>query len=320
MQVRFETVSPELAIPASVQPDPARVVHLFAPVSGRLVALRVRVGDQVGAGAPVAVVQSSDAASARSDYAKAKVQADRSQSALRRANLLYDHHAIAEKDLEDSRAQAASDQSELERARERMQLLGLSDGGSSDKVNITAPRSGAVIETTSAAGEFSKSLDASNPLATIADLSSVWVIGNVYERDLELVPVGAAVRITAEAYPSQTWQGKIARIYDVVDPTSRTLKVRVVLPNADHKLKPDMFATIHVVRPAVRVAVLPSSAVLRQGSESFVILKKGENKFEKRVVEVAQSGGTETRIRSGLEEGDVVVSSGAELLREEAAR
>src|SRR5579872_3337362 len=92
--VSFQTISPELMIPASVQPDPERVVHVFAPVSGRLVSLKVRVGDRVRAAQAVAVLQSSDAAQARSDFEKARAQAERSQSALRRASLLYDHHAI----------------------------------------------------------------------------------------------------------------------------------------------------------------------------------------------------------------------------------
>jgi cobalt-zinc-cadmium efflux system membrane fusion protein len=318
--VSFQTISPELMIPASVQPDPERVVHVFAPVSGRLISLKVRVGDRVRAAQPVAVLQSSDAAQARSDFEKARAQAERSQSALRRASLLYDHHAIAAKDLEDAKAQSSSDQSELDRSRERLQMLGLSEGQASDQVNVMAPRSGVVIETTSAPGEFAKSLDASNPLLTIADLSSVWVVGNIYERDLETVPPGAPVRITAEAYPSQSWQGRISKISDVVDPATRTVKVRVVLNNGERKLKPDMFAAIHVTRPPVRVAVVPSSAVLRQGNESFVILKTGQEKFEKRVVAVEQTGPSETRIRSGLQQGDTVVTSGAELLREEAAK
>jgi cobalt-zinc-cadmium efflux system membrane fusion protein len=322
--VEFRTVTSELIIPASVQPDPARVVHVFAPVSGRLIELRVKPGDTVIAGQAVAAVQSSDVSSARSDYEKAKAQAHRSQSALSRETLLFQHGAAPEKDLEDAKAQAAQDTSELERAKERLHLLGLSEDQASDRATVTAPRAGVVTETTSAPGEFAKSLDASNPLLTIADLGSIWVVGNVYEKDLSSVPAGLSVSITADAYPSESWQGKIANIAALVDPATHTVRLRVVLENRQHKLKPDMFATIHVQRPAARIAVVPSAAVLHDGNMAFVMVKsrgsadKKEN-FEKRTVEVQENGPQETLVRSGLQPGDVVVSSGAALVRDEEA-
>jgi len=316
--VQFRTVAVEIALSANIQPDPAQVIHVFAPVSGRLVALAVKTGDTVRAGQTVASVQSSDAASARSDYEKAKAQAERSEAALRRTSLLFQHEVVAAKDLEDAKAQAASDKSDLERTRARLELLGLHEAAPADKVSVRAPRSGVVIETTSATGEFSKSLDASNPLLTIADLSSIWVIGNSYEQDLESIVRGAPVVITTDAYPSQTWHSQIAHVSDVVDPTTRTVKVRVVLNNPERKLKPDMFATIHLTRPQRRVAVVPATAVLHEGNDAFVIVQKEKSGFIKRSVEVEKTGPQEILLRSGLQPGDVIVTSGAEFLREEA--
>jgi cobalt-zinc-cadmium efflux system membrane fusion protein len=287
-----------------------------------LLELRVRPGDSVRSGEAVAVVQSSDVSSARSDYEKAKAQAHRSEAALNRVTLLFQHGAVAQKDLDDAKAQATLDASELQRAQEKLRLLGLSENQASDRATVPAPRAGVVTETTSAPGEFAKSLDASNPLLTIADLNSVWVVGNVYERDLAIVPAGLSVRITADAYPGETWQGKIANVSDLVDATTHTVKLRVVLENRQHKLKPDMFASIHVLRPATRVAVVPSSAVLHEGNAAFVMVQNAgdKDKYEKRMVEVQESNPQQTLVRSGLQPGDVVASSGAELLREEAAQ
>ncbi len=316
-RVEAKTVSSEMTIPASIQPDPSRVVHVFAPVSGRLIELRARPGDSIRNGQPLAVIQSSDAAGALSDYQKAKAAAEHSGSALSRASLLYQHEVIAQKDLEDAKAMAASDDSDLARTRQRLHMLGLSESSASDRVTVVATHSGVVTETASAAGEMSKSLDASNPLLTIADLSSIWVVGNMYEKDLGLAPAGLAVRITLDAYPGQSWQGKISRISDVVDPNTHTLKVRVVLNNPDRKLKPDMFAAIHVLRPATRVAVIPSSSLLHEGNQAFVMVQKAEGKFEKRAVQVQESNPETTLVLSGLQPGELVVSSGAELLREE---
>jgi cobalt-zinc-cadmium efflux system membrane fusion protein len=324
-QAEARTVSSELAIPASVQPDPRSVVHVFSQISGRVVSLRFKPGDAVRSGETVAIIQSSDAASARSDFEKAKAQAQHSESALRRATLLYQHEAIAQRDLEDATAQAASDKSDLARARQRLHMLGLSEDRISDQVSVPAPRSGVVLETATAAGEFSKSLDASNSLLTIADLSSVWVVGSVYERDLAAVSVGMAVRITVDAYPGSEWTGKVANISDVVDPATHSIKLRVVVDNKGRKLKPDMFAAIHVLRPPTQVAVIPSSALLHEGNETFVIVQKSQDKdkkdkFEKRTVDVQESGPRETLVRSGVAPGEVVVSSGAELLRKEAGQ
>lgn len=316
--VQFRKLSADLALPASIQADPASVVHVFAPVSGRLIALKVKAGDEVRAGQAVAVVQSSDAASARSDYEKARAQAERSAAALRRASLLYDHEVIAAKDLEDAKAQAASDKSDLARAQERLELLGLNDSTASDKVTVHAPRGGVVLETTSATGEFSKSLDASNPLLTIADLNSVWVVGNSYEKDLRFITRGAPVTITTDAYPNQDWRGRTSYISDVVDANTHTVKVRVVLANPNRKLKPDMFATIHIGQPESQVAVIPSGALLRQDNDEFVILQQDKKTFVKRSVEVAKISPQEVLVRSGLQPGDQIVTSGAELLREAA--
>ena len=316
--VQFRKVSTDLTLPAAIQADPASVVHVFAPVSGRLMALKVKAGDQVRAGQTVAIVQSSDAASARSDYEKAKAQAEHSAAALRRAQLLYEHEVVAAKDLEDAKAQEASDKSDLARAKERLELLGISDGTSSDHIEVRAPRSGIVIETTSATGEFSKSLDASNPLLTIADLSSVWIVGSSYEKDLRFIARGAPVTVTADAYPYQDWKARISYVSDVVDPNTHTVKVRVILKNGDHKFKPDMFATIHVSQPESQVAVIPAGALLRQDNEEFVILQKDKDNFVKRTVEVARVSPQEVLVRSGLQPGDQIVTSGAELLRETA--
>lgn len=314
-RVENRTVSSELTIPGSIQPDPSRVVHVFAPVSGRLIALRVKPGDAVQSGQVLATVQSSDAAAALSDYRKAKAAAEHSSSALSRASLLYQHDAIAQRDLEDAKAQATSDESELARTKQRLRMLGLNENSESDQVTVIATHAGVVTETTSAPGEMSKSLDSANPLLTIADLSSIWVVGNVYERDLSLTPSGLTVRITLDAYPGESWQGKISRISDLVDPNTHTLKLRVVLSNPGRKLKPDMFATIHVVHPARNVAVIPSSALLHEGNQAYVMVQKGEAQFERRTIQVQDSNPETTLVLSGLQPGEMVVTSGADLVR-----
>jgi cobalt-zinc-cadmium efflux system membrane fusion protein len=315
----IEEVSDEISVPAKVQADPTRVVHIFPPVSGRLVSLTVRPGDFVAAGQRVAIIASSDAASARSDFDKARIESQRAQLAESRAKLLVEHGALAQKELDDAKAQADSSKSELERARQRLHLLTLDENSTADNVLVRSPRSGVVLDIGAATGEFSKSLDNANALLTVADLSSIWVVGDLFEKDLASAARSSQVRITFAAFPGESWSGRISNISDVLDPNTRTMKIRVVLPNPGHRLKPEMFATIHLPRPKRNVIGIPSAAVLYEGNSAFVMVRKADGAYEKRSVTVAQIQTDQAEIASGLRPGEVVVVKGAELLRGEGA-
>src|SRR5262249_29857185 len=161
---------------------------------------------------------------------------------------------------------------------------GLSSNGSSDQVAVKAPRSGVVLEIGTANGELSKSLDNANSIATVADLSSVWIVGDLFEKDLSLATRGTPAKITIGALPDQSWNGTISNLSDVLDPNTRTLKARVVLSNAQHKLKPEMFATIHLTGRKQELMTVPTVAVLHEGNTSFVMVKKADGTYEKRPV------------------------------------
>ena len=317
--VSVQTVQNEVAVPAKVQADPDRVVHVYPPVSGRLVSLKIRPGDAVRQGQVIAILQSSDAAGARSDYQKAKIEAARSSQAEKRAALLLQHEVVSQKDYEDAKAQAETAQTDLARAEQRLRMLGLSSTGNSDEVAVKAPRSGIVLEIGAATGELSKSLDNASSIATIADLSSVWVVGDLYEKDLSPARRGSPAKITLAALPDKSWSGTISNISDVLDPNTRTLKARVVLPNPQHMLKPEMFATMHLVGHKQELMTVPTTAVLHEGSDTFVMVKKSDGTYEKRNVTIANTTSDKTEIASGLRPGEMIVISGAELLRGEGA-
>lgn len=314
-----QTVGNELAFPAKVLADPERIVHIFPPVSGRVVALNVHPGDVVRKGQTIAVLESSDAAGARSDYQKASIEAARTAQAEKRAELLLEHEAISQKDYEDIHAQAEAARSDLARAQQRLRMLGLSSTAMSDQVPVLSPRAGVVIEIGAANGELSKSLDSANSIATIADLSSIWVVGDVYEKDLALVSRGTPARLSFAAFPDQERTETIANVSDVLDPNTRSLKVRVVLANPDHRLKPEMFATIHVVGRRQTVTTVPTTAVLHDGGSTFVMVKRADGSYERRSVQVGASQPDSTEISAGLQPGETIVISGAELLREQKA-
>lgn len=317
--VSVQTVQGEVAVPAKVQADPDRVVHVYPPVSGRLISLKVRPGDVVKQGQVIAILQSSDAASARTDYDKARIEAARSSQAEKRIALLLQHEVVPQKDYEDAKAQAETAQSDLARAEQRLRMLGLTSTSNSDEVTVKAPRSGIVLEIGAAAGELSKSLDNAGSIATIADLSSVWIVGDLYEKDLTLATRGTLAKITVAALPDKSWSGLISNVSDVLDPITRTLKVRVVLANPRRTLKPEMFATMHLVSRRQELMTVPTTAILHEGGDAFVMVKRADGTYEKRNVTIANTTAEKTEIASGLRPGETIVTSGAELLRGEVA-
>ena len=307
-------VPESLRLEARVQVDPTRWVRIFPPASGRVTAIRVKPGDRVARGQVVALLDSSDVASARSDFAKAKIEADRSTRALEREKLLYEHGAAAEKDYIDARAQSDGAQAELVRARQRLELFHASADSAEGQIAITTPISGIVLDLATAPGEFSRSLDAANPLVTVADLATVWILGDAYERDMEKLHPGTPVTITVQAYPGRTWRGVIGPISGALDPVTRTLKVRVSVRNPDLELRPEMFGSIELNVGTRSALVVPAVAIIREGNHATVFVKN-EGKPEQREVTVGQTIDGMVEVLDGLREGDEVAADGAELLK-----
>jgi cobalt-zinc-cadmium efflux system membrane fusion protein len=305
-----------LEVAGRLQADPTRVVRVYPPVSGRLVAVQVRPADRVEQGQVLAILASSDVAAARTAYRQAQADAQLKQQAVARARLLYDHNVIALRDYQQAQADAAVATAALESAVERLALLDVDTASSSDQLSVRAPRAGVVTDLGAAPGEYAKSLDNATPLCTIADLTTVWAVGDVYEKDLASVHVSDFADVTVTAYPGERWRGPIAAISSTVDTATRALKVRVVLANPALRLKPDMFATIRVVR-AVRAAVLvPQAAVVREGTSAYLFVQTSPGHFERRAVTLGRdTDRNQVEVTSGLAAGDTVVVEGAELLR-----
>ncbi|HYL20367.1 MAG TPA: efflux RND transporter periplasmic adaptor subunit [Gemmatimonadales bacterium] len=296
--------------------DPTRVVRVYPPVSGRLVAVDVRPADYVEQGQVLAVLASSDVAAARAAYRQAQADAQVKQQALERSRLLFEHQVIALRDYQQAQADAAMAAAALQGALQRLDLLSVDTASSSDELVITAPRAGVVTDLGAAPGEYSKSLDNSAPLCTIADLATVWAVGDVYERDLASVRVGDSADVVSNAYPDEHRRGRIAAISSTVDTTTRTLKVRVVLANPGFRLKPDMFATIRVVRALRRAIVVPQAAVVREGTAAYVFVETAPNHFRRRAVTLGRdTDRSQVEVTSGLAPGESLVTRGAELLR-----
>lgn len=305
-----------LQIPGSVLPDPTRVVHVFAAAGGRLLQMNVRPWDHVEKGQSLALLESSDVSRAVTDHAKAMVDAEVKKQALDRADDLYAHHAIAQKDLEQAQADSKMADAEEKATLSSLHLLGVDASDPANQLNVVAPRAGIVLDVGAASGELSKSLDAPQPLCTIADLSTVWVEGDAFEQDAAMLHAGAAAKVTLNAYPNDSWTGTVGVVSDTVDPATRTLKVRVVLANPALRLKPNMFATVFLLRSSVPGILVPATAVIREGTKDYLFVAAGNNRFERRDVVLGRTDNNSVQITSGVSAGAVIATDGALLLRD----
>lgn len=315
-EVHSRQVASQLVLPARVTAIPTRMVHIYPLISGRVLSLRILPGQQVRKGEQIGSLQSSDAAQARADFEKAKIEAARADLQLDRARELLAHEVMAQKDYDDLKALDESDHAELNRASQTLKMLGFNENSTSDVVPIVAPISGEVLDVGTGAGELQRSLDNATPIATIADIDSVWIVGDLYPRDQALVRVGQPASITINGYPGLVLHGVVQNISDTVDPITLTLKVRVVLPNPGYRLKPDMFANMSLSTATRNAIVVPSTAVIRNGNETFVFVETAPGKYERRSITLGNTQADSDEITQGLSDGEKVVISGAEFLRQ----
>lgn len=313
--VKSSAVPDYLVLPAHIEADPTRVVHVFPPAGGRIVEMKVRPSDRVEKGQLLALLDSNDLSRAVADYHKATVDAEVKQQALTRAQDLLAHHAIAEKDYQQAQGDAKIAQAEMDATAQLIRVFGMDPDHASTELRVVAPRSGVVLDIGAASGEYSKSLDAPQPLCTIADISTVWALGDIYERDFAGLKMGEEAQVTLDAYPDQRWPGRVGVLSDAVDPITRTLHLRVVLANPGGRIKPAMFGSIRVLRSSSTGILVPASAVIREGSEAHVFVSKGNGRFERRTVKLGRALDGSIEILSGINQGDSIVSEGALLLR-----
>jgi membrane fusion protein, heavy metal efflux system len=318
--VHRQQVANRLVLPARVVAIPTRMVRIYPLISGRVLSLRILPGQQVRKGEQIGSLQSSDVSQARADFEKAKIEAARADLQLARGKELLAHEVMAQTDYDDLKALDETDHAELARAQQALHLLGFNENSTSDIVPIVAPISGVVLDVGTGVGELQRSLDNATPIATIADIDSVWVVGDLYPRDQAAVRAGQPASITVAGYPGLVVHGVVSNISDAVDPVTLTLKVRVIVPNPGYRLKPDMYANMTLTTSTREVVVVPSTAVIRDGNESFVFVETAPGKYDRHNVTLGSTESGNDEVTQGLNDGDKVVTTGAELLREAEGR
>lgn len=305
-----------LNVTGTVNPDVSRTIPVISIASGRVVAIHTQIGAQVKKGQLLMEVQSTDISNAFDLYLKAVNDERLARIQDERARLLYDKGAIAKSQLEIADAGEQDAKTDLTAAEQQLHFLGVDPAHPSLTAKVYSPATGVVIaQNVTSAAATGVTYAGSATAFTIADLSQVWIICDVYENDLPMVHVGQTADIRLNAYPDHAVTGRISEIDAVLDPSIRTAKVRIQVPNPDRLMRIGMFATatFHGSRPQNHTSV-PSTAILHLHDRDWVYVPAGDGRFKRvGVVGGAMIAGGMQEVTSGLAAGQQVVSNALEL-------
>jgi cobalt-zinc-cadmium efflux system membrane fusion protein len=320
LTVQPSTLTRVLRLTGAVAYNSFLTTPVITQVSGPVSRVVVVPGQKVRAGEPMLYVASPDYSQLRTNYLKAKDAYALAQIANARAHDLYQHHAIALQNVEQAESAEVQAGGDLAAAEAALKVMGITDPDAllkappSFEVPVRAPIGGLVVEQDVSAGQLIQ--PGTTQCFMISDISTVWVLVNVYQKDLPYVRVGDAVTIQTDSYP-ETFRGRISYIAASLDPGTRTLQARIETNNPGAKLKKDMYVVATVNAGVIPNAIaLPDAAVLRDNeNQPFVYVAASPNQFGRRPVTLGESLNGQTEIASGLKAGDQVIGNGSLFLQ-----
>jgi len=309
-----------LRLTGAVAYNAFKTTPVITQVGGPVSRILVVPGQHVREGEPMLEVSSPDYSQLLDTYLKAHDTFRVADKNYDRAKDLYEHNAIAERDLLQAESDRNQAQADLNASEQAMKILGiknpedLAKAPSSAQIPVIAPMSGEVVERLVAPGQVMQA--GQTQAFTISDMSTVWVLANVYQGDLAYVKSGDDVVVETDAYP-ESFHGKISYVSAALDPNTRTLQARIVVDNPGEKLKRDMYCTVMVTAGVIQNAIsVPDASVLRDDeNQPFVYLAASPGQFGRRAVEIGESQNGQTQIVKGLSVGDKVVGNGSLFLQ-----
>ncbi len=311
-----ETVVPEMVLPGLVESDPARTAAVLPALGGRVLELKVALGERVVRGQALAVIDSPDLAQAYEDNARAQDAFKLTEKTLARQNEQSKIGTTSDQDLDQAKSNYAQAQAEYLRTQAHLKTLGVpADAKPAGRLlTVTAPVSGSITALATTPGTIIN--DPTQSIMTIADLGTVWVTAMAPEKDVASISKNQDAVVRLAAYPDRVMHGKVLFASAVIDPDSRRNKVRIAFANPDYALKPNMFATVTLLAAPRSRVLLPSSALLMNNDRTTVFVAVAPWTFERRTIDTDLEEGTTVAIRSGINAGDQVVVKGGILLND----
>ena len=310
--VAEEPVRESVVVTATIQANQDRMAHVAPRVPGRIVKVDATLGQRVAGGQALALLDSIDVGEARSAFRQARSEAALARADFDRYDRLYKDKIVPQKEVLRARSQLEKTEATVRAAADKLKMLGTSPDGQGSMFTVTAPFAGTLIEKKAVLGELAEPKDS---LFTVADLSTLWIEANLFERDLGKVRVGADATVTVSAYPNETFQGKLRYISNAMDKETRTARARIELPNSGDKLKLEMFATAVIqTESEAKALIVPDAAVVLINNQPTVYVEHSDG-FEPMVVELGDKLRGRVVVKSGIKAGDTVVTSGAYALK-----
>ncbi|SHM93659.1 membrane fusion protein, cobalt-zinc-cadmium efflux system [Chitinophaga jiangningensis] len=302
---QMEPVQNELRLSGKVTPNGGKVLKVYPLVSGYVEDIKVQLGDYVQKGQVLAVIHSAEIADYEKQLAQAKSDQGVAEKNLKVAQDLYDSRLNTEKDVINAKGDLQKSNAEITRLNDLFKIYRKGKGAT---YLVTAPISGYIIEK-NINNNMEIRTDNSTNIFTISELDDVWVMANVFETDIAKIKEGYDAKVVTVSYPDQPFTGKIDKIYNFLDPATKTMQVRISIDNKNMELKPEMFATVYVTYKDndAKIAV-PSAAVIFDNSKNYVLVFKDKFNISVRPVEVAKTSGNTTYLESGLQAGEKVIS------------
>ena len=305
-----------------VEANADRIAHVSPRISGKIVSVKASLGDSVAAGQALATLDSVELGEALNRYHQSKTKLALAQSSMDRIKGLVEKKIAARKDILQAETDYKTAQTELHTDEERLSLYGVSiaelkgEGHKKPLLPVRSPIGGIITEKHAIVGELS---DPSKSLYTVADLSNVWVMVDINEKDLAKVRKGQTATVMVGAFPDLKLKGRITYIADLMNESTRTVKARIEVANPGRKLKPEMFATVELALAADAPAVvaIPEDALQDLDGKKVVFVAENEAEFGARQVQAGRSAGGMIEIVSGLKDGDRYAIKGAFILKSE---
>lgn len=323
--VQVVTVAPSkitrvLRLTGTVAYNAFKTTPVITQVGGPVSRILVVPGEHVREGQPLLTIRSPDYSAMLAAYLKAQDSFRVADKNYARAQDLYQHNAIAERDLLQAESDRNQAQADLNASEQTLKILGIPRPGDLEKapasaeIKLLSPLSGEVVERDVSPGQLLQA--GATQAFMVSDMSTVWVLANVYQSDLAFVKSGDAVAVQTDSYPG-TFHGKISYISPALDPNTRTLQARIVVDNPGEKLKKDMYVTATVVAGTIPDAIaVPDASILRDDqNQPFVYALSGVNEFGRRSVEIGESRSGQTQILKGLSPGDKIAGDGSLFLQ-----
>lgn len=326
-QLSFIRISPVEAYPeplveplnARIAYDDNRTARVFSPIAGRVVKILVETGRHVEKGEGILVLDAPDYAQAVADVSRADADLLRKKEAFQRAKLTFEAKGLALKDMESAEADWRQADAEAVRARARLANLNGNSHDVADQYVLRAPHAGLVSERQVNAGSEIRP-DAANPLFVITDPTRVWVQVDLPEQEIGKVQVGQNVITQVDAYPGESFTGRVTVIDGALDPVTRRMQVRCEIDNPDQKLKPEMYARVTPIADVhSSLPRIPNTAIVTQGLYSYVFVEQGVGVLQRRKVTLGLQGHEYSYVKDGVKAGERVATTGALLLNAELA-